>query len=189
ANAEPWDLLNGGAAGNDAARIFLTNRSFLTEDGAVPPRTLGFVLSRTIDGGLHEDLDIANHGQRPVRFNLDIAIRSDFADTFDVKAHRTIRRGRITTEWSDSSQTLSTTYRNRDFRRAMTVTVGAGGPQAAYATGRLGFEVQLAPGASWHCCLLYELADGERRFRAPRNCAHQSGTAAAQHDWRDTVLK
>ena len=35
---------------------------------------------------MHEDLDITNHGRRPVRFNLEIAIRSDFADVFEVKA-------------------------------------------------------------------------------------------------------
>ena len=39
ANGEPWDLLNGGAVTYDAARIFLTNRAFLTEDGAVPPHS------------------------------------------------------------------------------------------------------------------------------------------------------
>ena len=33
ANGTPWDLLNGGAITYDTARIYLTNRSFLTEDG------------------------------------------------------------------------------------------------------------------------------------------------------------
>ena len=36
ANGELWDLLNGGAITADTARIYLTNRSFPTEDGAVP---------------------------------------------------------------------------------------------------------------------------------------------------------
>ncbi|HEY1935614.1 MAG TPA: glycogen debranching N-terminal domain-containing protein [Acetobacteraceae bacterium] len=192
ANAEPWDLLNGGAIANDTARIFLTNRAFLTEDGAVAPHTLSFVLSRAIDGGLHEDLDIANYGQRPIRFILEIAIRSDFADTFDVKAHRTIRRGRATTEWSDTQQRLRTTYRNQDFHRAMTVTVGKEGPQASYANGRLGFEVQLLPGATWHCCLLYDFTDGERHFHAPQSCTQHAPPArhaTAQRNWRDAVLK
>ena len=31
ANGDPWDLLNGGGVTNDTARIFLTNRGFLTE--------------------------------------------------------------------------------------------------------------------------------------------------------------
>ncbi len=45
---------------------------------------------------MHEDLDITNHGPKPVRFNLEIAIRSDFADVFEVKSGRIVRRGRIT---------------------------------------------------------------------------------------------
>ena len=33
ANGELWDLLNGGAIDYHAARIFQTNRAFVTEDG------------------------------------------------------------------------------------------------------------------------------------------------------------
>ena len=192
ANGEPWDLLNGGAVNYDAARIFLTNRGFLTEDGAIPAHSLAFVISRAIDGGLHEDLDLLNHGQRPVRFNLEIAIRSDFADIFDVKAGRAVRRGRIGTEWSDSQQRLRTVYRNRDFMRGVSVSVGEATAHAAYANGRLSFEVVLAPGATWHACLLYELSDGERHYHAPDACALQATPtrhAAAQHAWQEAVLK
>ena len=41
-----------------------------------------------------------NYSMKPVRFNLEIAIRCDFADLFEVKAGNIVRRGRITTEWS-----------------------------------------------------------------------------------------
>jgi N-terminal domain of (some) glycogen debranching enzymes len=41
ANGKPWELLNGGPITYYAARIFLTNRSFATEAGIIPPRTLG----------------------------------------------------------------------------------------------------------------------------------------------------
>ena len=192
ANGAPWDLLSGGAVNYDAARIFLTNQAFLTEDGAVPAHALAFVLSRAIDGGLHEDLDIVNHGQRPVRFNLEIAIRTDFADIFDVKAGRTVRRGRINTEWSDSHQRLRTIYRNRDFMRAVSVQVGDATSHAAYANGRLSFEVALGPAATWHACLLYELSDSERHFHAPHACALDadgSRHAAAHNSWQKAVLK
>ncbi|MEN3231876.1 glycogen debranching N-terminal domain-containing protein [Methylorubrum rhodesianum] len=95
ANGEPWDLLNGGAVSYDVARIFLINRAFATEDGAVPAQTLGLVLGRVIDGGMHEDLDITNYGLKPVRFNLEIALRCDFADIFEVEADHIVRRGHI----------------------------------------------------------------------------------------------
>jgi glycogen debranching enzyme len=192
ANGTPWDLLNGGAITYDTARIYLTNRSFLTEDGIIGERTLGFVLSRRLAGGMHEDLDITNHGHRHVRFNLEIAIRSDFADVFEVKSGRIVRRGRITTQWSDAQQKLRTTYSNQDFLRAVHIGTRHEEQQAAYANGRLSFEVNLNPGQTWHCCLIYDLVDGNRHFHGPHDCTH--GAYAEQHssmhtEWQDAVLK
>ena len=97
ANGEPWELLNGGPVSYYAARIFLTNKSILTEDGTIAPRTLGLTISRSISGGLHEDLDITNNSMKPVRFQLEIAFRCDFADIFEVKSGHIVRRGQITT--------------------------------------------------------------------------------------------
>ena len=122
ANGEPWELLNGGPITYYAARVFLTNRSFATEAAMIPPRTLGFTISRWIYGGMHEDLDITNNSMRPVKFQLEIAIRCDFADLFEVKSGNIVRRGRITTEWSQSRQQLCTVYRNRDFSRSVTIS-------------------------------------------------------------------
>jgi glycogen debranching enzyme len=192
ANGTPWDLLNGGAISFDAARVYLTNRAFLTEDGPIASDTLAFELARVLDQGLHEDLDISNYGQKPIRFNLEIAIRSDFADVFDVKAKRDIRRGRITSDWSEQTQTLCTTYRNRDFSRSVSVSVGLSDSPAVLANGRLSFEVKLPPHGRWHCCLMYDLVDGEKRFHAPSECADEANSSAqaqAHRDWRETVLK
>ncbi|MDT5282025.1 MAG: hypothetical protein QOJ20_3220, partial [Mycobacterium sp.] len=192
ANGTPWDLLNGGAVNFDAARIFLTNRAFLTEDGAIPSQTLAFELARVLDQGLHEDLDIINYGQKPVRFNLEIAIRSDFADVFDVKAKRDIRRGHINSDWTEPRQTLRTTYRNADFSRSVAVSVGLSDSRAVFANGRLSFEVRLPPRGRWHCCLMYEFADGDKRYHARNDCAVDAGSssqAKARRDWRETVLK
>ncbi|WP_158925150.1 glycogen debranching N-terminal domain-containing protein [Acidisphaera sp. S103] len=192
ANGVPWDLLNGGAVNFDAARIFLTNRAFVTEDGPILPQTLAFEMSRVLDQGLHEDLDITNHGQKPVRFNLEIAIRSDFADVFDVKSKRDIRRGHIDSEWAEARQTLRTTYKNADFSRSVAVAVGLSDSRAVFANGRLSFEISLPPAGRWHCCLLYEFSDGVKRYHAPKGCAVDAGSstqAKAHRDWRQTVLK
>src|ERR1700687_6148117 len=72
ANGEPWELLNGGAISYYASRIFLTNRTLLTQDGTIPQRTLGLTVSRSIRGGMHEDLDVVNNGMKPVRFQLEV---------------------------------------------------------------------------------------------------------------------
>jgi hypothetical protein len=189
ANGELWKLLNGGSIAYYAARIFLTNGDFLTQDATVPARTLSLIISREIDGGMHEDLDITNYGQSRVCFNFEIAIRCDFADVFEVKSDKIVRRGKISTLWDQYKQTLSNTYVNADFCRA--VFIKAVHAEALYANGRLSFSVDLAPGASWHCCLHYDFTDGEETFPAPTECvAHdaESRHAEALRDWQKRVL-
>jgi glycogen debranching enzyme len=193
ANGEPWDLLNGGAVAPHAARIFLTNRTFETEDGPVAARTLGLVIGRHVDGGLHEDIEITNNSQKPVRFNLEVAVRADFADIFEVKGDNIVRRGHITTSWSAKREILRITYRNRDFCREVIVRTGEGdGRPTVYANGRLSFDIALKPGRAWHRCLIYDLVDGLKRFRASKECIHssvRSGHSRNMSEWQRTVLK
>jgi glycogen debranching enzyme len=193
ANGEQWDLLNGGAVAPQAARIFLTNRSFATQDGPVAARTLGLEIGRQIDGGLHEDIDITNNSQKPVRFNLEVAMRADFADIFEVKGENIVRRGHIATSWSAKKEILRITYRNRDFCREVVVRTGEGdGRPTVYANGRLSFDIALKPGQAWHRCLIYDLVDGSKSTRASRECTYSNAKSAHARDmdeWQRTVLK
>ena len=192
ANGEPWELLNGGPITYYAARIFLTNHSFATEAGIIPPRTLGFTISRWIYGGMHEDLDITNNSMKPTKFQLEIAIRCDFADLFEVKSGNIVRRGRITTEWSQARQKLCTIYCNGDFSRSVAITAKRFPKEAVYANGRLSFEVALDPGEAWHTCLFYTLTDNNKHSAPPRNCIEHHPTsrhAETMADWLRTVAK
>ena len=192
ANGEPWQLLNGGPITYYAARIFLTNKSILTEDGPIPARTLGLTISRSLSGGLHEDLDITNNSMKPVHFQLEVAFRSDFADIFEVKSGHIVRRGKITTEWSERRQQVRTVYLNRDFRRAVTISVVGAPRNAVSANGRLSLEVALQPNEIWHACLLYTLEDGEQLFHAPDDCVesdHKSPQFETMSKWLETVVK
>jgi glycogen debranching enzyme len=201
ANGEPWELLNGAAITHYASRVFLTNRSFLTEagpgeDGKIPPRTLSLSIGRIVGDGLHEDLDLTNHGTRTVRFNLEISIRSDFGDIFEVKSNRIVRRGAIGTEWSQAEQCLTTTYRHLSFSRTIAVSTRRAASTGYYANGRITFAIELPPGETWHSCLLYEARDGEEALHAPADCMiadlHREGTSGigqAVEDWKQAVLK
>ena len=191
ANGEVWDRLNGGAVSYQAAQIFLTNREIPTADGTIPARSLGLVLHRLLDGGLREEMDLTNHSGRAVRFSLELAVRSDFADVFEVRRQKIIRRGRVHTEWSAAAQSLTTLYRNGDFQRSVTIRPEGFGPPtvytpAVYANGRLVFDVDLEPGASWRCRLLYDLADNGRVFTAPGDRGAPGAPSGAQ-DWHQNV--
>ena len=66
ADGAPWKLLNSGNIAYYANRIFLTNPALHTEIGSVPEHALDLSISRSIGGGIHEDLDLVNHGMDKV---------------------------------------------------------------------------------------------------------------------------
>ncbi len=190
ANGEPWILLSSSTTAYYAAQFYLINPEFETEDGPVPRGTIGFVISRTVHDGIHEDLDVTNHGPRPIRFNLELTLRCDFADIFEVESRRFVRRGHIETVWDAASRALSTSYRNGDFFRELTyVTRNADAPPT-YTNGRITFEIALDPGQSWHACGLYVLRD-ERHAREPVPACYDEAIQTAldqvQREWRDGV--
>src|SRR5690242_19845633 len=185
-NGESLRLLSSAPLSHFVACIFLTNGPLASEQGRIPGKTISVDIGRSISGGVHEDIEGVNHGMQPVRFNLEIAIRSDFANIFEVKSRKSVRRGHIETEWLDAETRLRTTYRNRDFGRAIMVTAKRSGSAPVYANGRITFDVRLDPHASWHTCLLYELGDGNRCFEAPPECiseVHRSDAGRRLKRW------
>jgi glycogen debranching enzyme len=192
ADGESWNLLNGGGLAYYASRVFMTNKDFETATGPAPAGTLALTLSRCIDGGIHEDIDLVNYGSARVTFNLEIVVRSDFADIFEVKSGKIVRRGAITTSWSSKQARLSTRYRNKTFSRDLIVDVADPDSPAEYANGRITFQVDLPPGGKWHACLLYSVADGKVVHAAPRDCiTHEGESVTGQRlaSWRAAVLK
>jgi glycogen debranching enzyme len=192
ANGQRWDLLNSGNIAYYAARIYLANRSLTTETGDVPAGDLGLMIGRALDGGLHEDFELVNHGREPVQFNLELAIRCDFADLFEVEADAIVRRGRITTEWSSSKTQLRTSYANQDFKREVTIRVRRTHTKPVYANGRISFDIKLDPDATWHASLLYDFGDGKNIYRAPSASIDEclnSQTAKRLQKWRQKAMK
>ena len=170
ANGEPWIRLASAATASHIARITLTNATFTTEVGAIPQHTLALVITRAVGEGIHEDLDVTNYGLAAVQFNLEIALRSDFADLFEVKSHEFVRRGHIVTAWAEAAGELRTSYSNRDFLRQFIYRVARTPASPAYANGRITFGISLAPGATWHACGEYLLTHGDRTRAPERDC-------------------
>lgn len=190
ANGEPWDLLSSGALRSFATQIFLANRKLDSENGPIEAHTVSLTLTRHVGGGVHEDIDMTNHGLRAVSFNLEIAVRSDFADIFEVKTGHVVRRGRVVTTWDGREQRLRTTYRNGHFRRGISMRVHDGDARAAYANGRITFAISLPPGAHWHCCIRYDLDDDGRITHAPQRCgAGDERSPEARHlaQWQRAI--
>jgi glycogen debranching enzyme len=192
ANGERWVRLSSSPVSYYAARICLTNAPLSTEEGDVPYGKLGLLISRAVGEGIHEDLDLVNHGRGAVRFNLEIATRSDFADLFEVKSHKFVRRGRIDSDWDQARGELRVTYANRDFRRALVLRLVQCGSPAHYANGRVTFEIALGPGERWHTCCHYVLVFGDLVLTPLHGCDHLSGELALdalQQEWQERATK
>lgn len=170
ADGKPWDLLSSGALRSFSMQVHLANRSLDSANGRIAAHTVSLTLTRHVGGGVHEDIDMTNYGLCAVTFNLEIAVRSDFADIFDVKSGHVLRRGNIVTAWNERDQCLKTSYENEPFRRGMRLRVHDSPTPAGYANGRITFAVSLPPGAHWHVCLRYDIDDDGRRIRAPQRC-------------------
>lgn len=189
---EPWTLLNSGAVAYYASRTYLINPKVMTEHGIVPAGTLGLVLGRTVGEALHEDIDIRNYSTGHVRFNLELLLRSDFADIFEVRAKEFTRRGHIETEWAGDSQRLTSRYVHGDFRRALVLSFEGHDSKALYGNGRINFTVDLSPGAAWHICGKYDIREGDMVSRAPAGCAHDcehTGTAHTLARWKEATTQ
>jgi glycogen debranching enzyme len=156
-------LLNSAPIQFFSARFEFTNDAMLDETGPIDRSSLAIRVDRTIADGVHEDYDVVNYARRPVRLTIEIAIDSDFADIFDVKAGKVVRRGRRDTTWSRARGELRTTYANADFRRDLVVAVERASSSPQFANGRLVFVAEIAPKGVWHTCLKWLPVTGPRR--------------------------
>ena len=146
-----------------SSRFEFTNGPLVDPTGSIEEHSLSIRLDRTVDGGVHEDLDIVNYGRRPVRLTIEVEIESDFADIFDVKRHELVRRGSLNTRWFRSRRELRTTYVNREFRRELVVAIERAHTPPQFANGRLAFIADIAPKGVWHTCLKWLPLTASRR--------------------------
>jgi glycogen debranching enzyme len=160
-NGLPWLLLTGSAVHYYAARIELANPRLMTDQGELGAQQVGLTVRRRVSqGGIHEDLDLSSYAAGPVHFQLEIALRSDFADVFEVRSHEFVRRGNTRTRWHDAALQLTTTYQNADFRREVIFQLSSPDSPPQFANGRVVFDITLQPGQAWHTCCCYLLDDG-----------------------------
>lgn len=156
-------LLNGANVEHFSARHEFTSAMMPVSGGffgdpdevSLPAHSIGFRLDRTIREGVHEDYRLVNYASRAGRIVLEISIESDFADIFEVRDHRIVRRGDLQSTWDQRAGELRARYRNASFRRELVVKVQKADSPAQYANGRLVFAVTLKPKQVWHTCLLW----------------------------------
>ena len=136
-------------------------------------------MRRRVDQAIHEDLDLVSFADRPVHFQLEIALRSDFADIFEVRAHQFTRRGNTLSRWNDERHELRTTYTNGDFHRGVIFQLLDTGSRPQFANGRVVFDITLAAGP---VLAHVRLLPPRRRARAALRRDRCQRTDDADHD-------
>src|SRR6185312_11480917 len=144
---------------------------------------------RTIGAGIHEDLEIRNYSLQPVQFDLEIALRSDFADIFEVRRHTYVRRGEVITDWRPEDAALFTSYTNRDFQRRFAYRLNNIEDPPHFANGRITIPVSIAAGDTWRACGEFLFGEEDDVFdRVPqRDCRRDKDEQQLdlmQRQWR-----
>ncbi len=179
-NRSPLVVVNSSQLSFYATRFHLTNRALETEDGKIAEHTIRVTINRVVSEGIHEDIEVANYTGKKVAFLLELAMRSDFADLFEVKSKHIVQRGKQETTWDAQAKQLRTTYVNQDFHRAFSYRI-ASDSHVGYANGRIFFEIELEPNQHWFSCGEMILEHGQY-IQAPHAGAcgrARQGTASA----------
>ena len=190
----PPTLLNSAVVQPFSARHEFVNAQTATSGGVIAGGTVHLRLDRTIHHGIHEDYDLTNYGSEAVEFALELRFEADFADLFDVKEQRLIRRGSLESRWDSAARTLTTSYRNRDFERAVRLQVQKQDSEPEYANGLLSFPIRLAPTERWHTCLLWVPVGVAEQEGAPIEACHallvgDPELAERRRQWRGRVTR
>jgi len=158
--------------------------------GQVPDESrnsLELRVTRLIDDGLHEDLDLTNYTTETTTFVFAIEVDADFADQAETRKRQ--QQGERTTHWDPAARCLTFDYVARNgsttLRRGVEIAVERATSPPSHAEGRLSFAVTLAPQERWHACLLLTaVVDGERLLPPPDCYAAQPHTASHEESVR-----
>jgi glycogen debranching enzyme len=168
-NGEPPLGLAARATDYYAATHVLTNPPL----HGMERNVLSIVRQRLVGRGMHEDLDIVNHGDREAAFTLELRIDADFAHIFDVKREisvekEAIRRvGDFSLDRARDGNSLRFRYQRGDLRRCL--IVGFSEPPVA-ERGCCRWALRLAPRETWHLCVNFQTLEDQCEDQCPVTC-------------------
>lgn len=138
-----WSVLTAHNLDYFAASFYLT-RPTQSEKA----RALTLVRRRYIAQGMHEDLEIENHGLKEARLQVQMAYRVDFQSLFEVKGSSVPRQRTITCEVGEGRITFA--YQREDFERRTVIELSA---HPAVTAEHATWQVTVPPGGRWRACV------------------------------------
>jgi glycogen debranching enzyme len=141
-------LLLGSNLRDDNAALFvdLTNPDFLADQRVVLEKDTVHIL-RTIflwRGTAYQRLAVRNYGNSAVELHVSIVFANDFADLFEVRGTRRMRRGKASAQLCGDDQVVLS-YQGLDDKLRRTTFV-FDPPPSRLTTGTAVYDLRLAPG-------------------------------------------
>jgi glycogen debranching enzyme len=146
-----WQLLARSRPGAATAHWDFQNPALQGEAGDIPAGTLLLSLTRKLAGALHDDLRLCAFPDRSMRTRLTLRLDADFADIFEVKDQSLPPRLNALRVPQPDGLTLA--YERQGFRRGLRLRFRASGPPPAFVGTLVIFELELAHGTEWTCCV------------------------------------
>jgi glycogen debranching enzyme len=134
------EALSSGTPEHEHATFYLTNPLL----GGLERNSLVVFRDRQIDDVLTERIRIISYRPLPVRLRLTLALDADFADLFEVRGWRPLRR---LVRKGSSPNGVRFTYVHRGYVR--TTTAEADREVDSVGDGRLRFDLRLTLGVPW----------------------------------------
>ncbi|HEX3090192.1 MAG TPA: glycogen debranching N-terminal domain-containing protein, partial [Ilumatobacteraceae bacterium] len=151
---QQWQLVGQDRQGHGTATWTFQSPLIRTRRDELPAGTLFLQLRRRVSAGLHDDLTIKAFGDDTIDTRLIVQLDSDFADIFEVKDRRLPPRLDVVRTSKGEHLTLS--YDRAGFRRALHIECSTSDPRqrpVEFVGSQLIFELTLAHGEEWRCCL------------------------------------
>ena len=150
-------LASGGDPHHGAGTFYLASPRLPN----LPPASVTVFRDRRLATALEERIRLISYAMEPIELDVSLELDADFADIFEVRGHRRMRR-RI--ERTDRPRSREISYEHEGHRRATRITVDR---RPAEVDGRMTFRARLRHGQPWDLNLRVAPRLTRRRGAAP----------------------
>ena len=166
-----WTLVSSAPITHYSAALYFVNPGVESPLGTIRRGTVALTLERTLRGGVHEDIDIANYGPRPAAFPLIVDVACDFADLFEIRRIGPMRERAVDAAvHADGDAEIQWRYVRDDFTRGLILRVLRPDSPPQMGPHGLTFNVTVPPHGRWHTCLHLIPVVGTQTLSAPEAC-------------------
>ena len=154
-NGKKPQILTSNQVDYYTAGFFMTN----PELEKVPAQMLSIQRARFVGDGMHDDLVIYSHLNKPVEVEVRLSFGVDFADIFEVKQKGFRKHGQYKKSHNASQCRLRFDYQHQNFKVSSIIEF----TQAGRIEGDdVIFEIKLPPRESWKTCIIIKLYKNEK---------------------------